>query len=126
MRPSELLKNWTPAQRAELLAELDKQAPVIMDAEFDAMLELLDFEDPFGNEQQDVPHSLAGFRGAFTSINKRKPTEQEIWDAAIRSWRDLHCKEYIVPKYNLARLVVFAVLAINVGLDNATDGSGPH
>jgi hypothetical protein len=38
---------------------------------------------------ENIPHSLGGFRGAFESEHGRKPTEQEIWNAAIRSWRDL-------------------------------------
>lgn len=36
-----------------------------------------------------VPHTLAGFRAAFLSRFNRQPNEQEIWGAAIRSWRDL-------------------------------------
>lgn len=39
---------------------------------------------------ENIPHSLGGFRGSFESEHGRKPTEQEIWNAAIRSWRDLH------------------------------------
>jgi hypothetical protein len=39
---------------------------------------------------KNIPHSLGGFRGAFESEHGRKPTEQEIWNAAICSWRDLH------------------------------------
>ena len=38
---------------------------------------------------ENIPHSLGGFRGAFESEHGRKPTEQEIWNAAIRSWRDI-------------------------------------
>ena len=38
---------------------------------------------------KNIPHSLGGFRGAFESEHGRKPTEQEIWNAAIISWRDL-------------------------------------
>lgn len=38
---------------------------------------------------ENIPHSLGGFRGAFESEHRRKPTEQEIWNAAIRSWRDI-------------------------------------
>ena len=39
-----------------------------------------------------IPHSLAGFVGCFISRHNRKPTEQEIWDHAIRSWRDLNAR----------------------------------
>jgi len=35
-------------------------------------------------------HSLGGFRGGFYGTHGRHPTDQEIWNAAIRSWRDLH------------------------------------
>lgn len=38
---------------------------------------------------ENIPHSLGGFRGAFESEHGRKPTEYEIWNAAIRSWRDI-------------------------------------
>ena len=38
---------------------------------------------------ENIPHSLGGFRGAFESEHGRKPTDQEIWNAAIRSWRDI-------------------------------------
>jgi len=38
---------------------------------------------------EPVPHSCAGFLGAFESDHQRKPTPQEVWNAAIRSWRDL-------------------------------------
>lgn len=38
---------------------------------------------------ENIPHSLGGFRGAFESEHGRKPTGQEIWNAAIRSWRDI-------------------------------------
>lgn len=41
-----------------------------------------------------VPHSLGGFRGAFYDMARRMPTEQEIWCAGIRSWRDLTEKNF--------------------------------
>lgn len=37
-----------------------------------------------------IAHSLAGFRGGFHSQYGRNPTDQEIWNHAIRSWRDLN------------------------------------
>lgn len=37
-----------------------------------------------------IAHSLGGFRGGFHCQFGRMPTEQEIWNHAIRSWRDLH------------------------------------
>lgn len=37
-----------------------------------------------------TPHTLAGFRAVFYDQHHRHPTEQEIWNAAIKSWRDLH------------------------------------
>lgn len=40
--------------------------------------------------QHGIAHSLGGFRAGFQSEFKRKPTEQEIWNHAIRSWRDLN------------------------------------
>lgn len=47
---------------------------------------------------ENIPHSLAGFRGAFESEHGRKPTEQEIWNHAIRSWRDLTQQKSDVAK----------------------------
>lgn len=33
-----------------------------------------------------VPHTMAGFRGGYIALNKgRTPTNQEIWDAGVRS-----------------------------------------
>jgi hypothetical protein len=40
-------------------------------------------------EPQHTPHTVGGFRGWMVGLNGRTPTEQEIWDAAIRSYRDL-------------------------------------
>jgi len=40
--------------------------------------------------QHGIAHSLGGFRGGFASEHGRKPTEQEIWNHAIRAWRDLN------------------------------------
>lgn len=37
----------------------------------------------------DVPHTLAGFKASFYSLHGCDATDREIWDAAIRSWRDL-------------------------------------
>jgi len=39
-------------------------------------------------DAEHIPHTCGGFSGAFYSQHKRMPTAQEIWDAAIRSYRD--------------------------------------
>ena len=44
--------------------------------------------------QYGIAHSLGGFRGGFASEHARNPTEQEIWNHAIRSWRDLNPVAY--------------------------------
>jgi hypothetical protein len=56
--------------------------------EFDHMNELLQRYEA-SETHYGVAHSLAGFRAGFESEHKRKPTEQEIWNHAIRSYRDL-------------------------------------
>jgi hypothetical protein len=35
-----------------------------------------------------TPHTMAGFRGGFISLHRRTPTEQEIWNAGVRSGID--------------------------------------
>lgn len=35
-----------------------------------------------------VNHTLAGFRGGFIGVHGRAPTEQEIWNGAVRSGMD--------------------------------------
>lgn len=37
-----------------------------------------------------IPHTKESFVASFESLTGVKPTDQEIWDAAIRSWRDLN------------------------------------
>ena len=37
-------------------------------------------------------HSLGGFIGGFVGTFSRQPTMREVWDAAIRSWRDLNAR----------------------------------
>ena len=55
---------------------------------------------------ENIPHSLGGFRGAFESEHGRKPTEQEIWNAAIRSWRDLTKQKSDVAKERVVDLLL--------------------
>ncbi len=50
----------------------------------------------------NIAHTLAGFKAGFFSGHGRQPKEQEIWNHAIRSWRDLNChypdtKDTILP-----------------------------
>jgi hypothetical protein len=52
--------------------------------------------------QHGIAHSLAGFKGGFFSENKRQPTEQEIWNHAIRSWCDLHPTTTAMPADHIA------------------------
>lgn len=58
-----------------------------------------------------TPHTLGGFRGAFQSMFGTPPTEQEIWNAAIRSWRDLKgdFKEEKLPPFGSNRAAAFAL-----------------
>jgi hypothetical protein len=35
-----------------------------------------------------TPHTMPGFRGGFISLHRRTPTEQEIWNAGVRSGID--------------------------------------
>jgi hypothetical protein len=55
---------------------------------------------------ENIPHSLGGFRGAFESEHGRKPTEQEIWNAAICSWRDLTKQKSDVAKERVVDLLL--------------------
>jgi hypothetical protein len=41
-------------------------------------------------DAEHIPHTCGGFSGAFFAQHKRMPSAQEIWDAAIRSYRDLN------------------------------------
>lgn len=43
-----------------------------------------------GEPAANIPHTLAGFIGAFESETGHPPTKQEIWNGAIRSFRDLN------------------------------------
>ena len=53
---------------------------------------------PAMETQHGIAHTCAGFHGGFTSEHGRKPTEQEIWNHAIRSWRDLnHIAQPVQP-----------------------------
>jgi hypothetical protein len=54
-------------------------------------------QQPAPAEPEHVSHSLGGFRGGFESLHGRPPTEQEIWNAAIRSWRDLNPAAAVQP-----------------------------
>jgi len=46
--------------------------------------------DPVQEESENIAHSLAGFKGGFIALHRRQPTEQDIWNHAIKSWRDLN------------------------------------
>jgi hypothetical protein len=54
-------------------------------------------QQPAPAEPEHVSHSLGGFRAGFESLHGRPPTEQEIWNAAIRSWRDLNPAAAVQP-----------------------------
>lgn len=47
-------------------------------------------QEPVADTGSHIAHTLAGFRGAFVSLHGRPPTEQEIWNHAIRWWRYLN------------------------------------
>jgi hypothetical protein len=40
---------------------------------------------PAKNQIMVVPHTLGGFSGAFYVAHRREPTQQEIFDAGVRS-----------------------------------------
>lgn len=73
-----------------------------------------------------IAHTCAGFRAGFESEFKRKPIDQEIWNHAIRSWRDLNeIKEQEQAKQtsssisgiaaiSLNRALVFAAMAVGI------------
>lgn len=63
---------------------------------------------PVAQTNHGIEHSLEGFCGDFESEYGRKPTEQEIWNHVIRSWRDLNLVAAPVaqaePQIDTARL----------------------
>lgn len=53
-----------------------------------------------------VAHTLAGFTAGFISEFKRHPKHQEIWNNAIRSWRDLNPTSTPLTKKEIEKLAV--------------------
>lgn len=50
-----------------------------------------------------TPHTQAAFVTSFVDREGRQPTPQEVWDAAIRSYRDLAQPASIKERWNIER-----------------------
>lgn len=48
---------------------------------------------PSSEDSESICHTYGGFRGGFYVMNERAPTEQEIFDAGMRSGRDIQWAE---------------------------------
>lgn len=68
-----------------------------------------------------VSHTLAGFTAVFISEFKRHPKHQEIWNNAIRSWRDLNPMHTFVSELAVGQIEALATKhkAFGFGLADA-------